>query len=303
MLTHGSLFSGIGGFDLAAAWAGIPTLWQVERDLFCRMVLKKHFPETKQYEEIKGLTGLQPVSIISGGFPCQPFSLAGNKRGKEDDRYLWVEMFHVIKEVRPRWCIVENVPGIISVALDDCIAALESEGYSVGTVILPACSQNAPHRRDRVFIIANISDTGIDATRSAQSRNCQRESADFRERTTLGNDAGNGGEDVGNATRFGRNESSAEGATERQCEITAGVSGGAGIFCNAESHGSQEPTNWVEQGKRSTGADWWQSEPAVGRVVARVPNRVDRLKSLGNAVVPQVAFRIFEAIKEIENAE
>lgn len=116
-LTHGSLFSGIGGFDLAADWSGIKTLWQVEKDPFCLAVLRKHFPEVKRYEEIKGLSGLQPVDIISGGFPCQPFSVAGKQGGKEDNRYLWPEMLRVIAEVRPTWVVAENVAGIINMEL------------------------------------------------------------------------------------------------------------------------------------------------------------------------------------------
>ncbi len=160
-MTHGSLFAGIGGFDLAAECAGIKTIWQVEINPYCQRVLKKNFPEAKRYGDIRdvGKHNLERVDIISGGFPCQPFSIAGKQKGKTDDRFLWPEMFRVIREMRPSFVICENVTGIIDLALDQVLIDLENKGYVGETFIIPACAVNAPHKRDRVWIIAYSKNT------------------------------------------------------------------------------------------------------------------------------------------------
>ena len=156
-MTIGSLFSGIGGFDLGLERAGMKIKWQVEIDEFCNRVLEKHWPDVKRYRDIKEIGGeeLEPVDVVCGGFPCQPFSAAGKRRSKQDDRYLWPEMLRVISTVRPTWVVGENVAGIISLALDDVLADLEDAGYSCGSLVIPACAVNAPHRRDRVWIVAH----------------------------------------------------------------------------------------------------------------------------------------------------
>lgn len=158
----GSLFSGIGGLDLGLERAGMKVVWQVEYDEFCQSILRKRWPEAKLYGDIKELRGdeLEPVDLICGGFPCQPFSQVGKQRGKEDDRYLWPEMLRVIREVRPRWVLGENVAGIVRMALDTVLSDLESEGYSAQTFIIPACAVGAPHRRDRVWIVGHSKSVG-----------------------------------------------------------------------------------------------------------------------------------------------
>ena len=156
-LTHIDLFSGIGGFALAAdrVWPGIRHVF-CDNEPFAQEVLKKHWPEAPIYGDIRTLKwkGGRPF-ILTGGFPCQPFSSTGAKRGKSDDRYLWPEMFRVIREAMPHWIIGENVDGIIKMALDDVLADLESIGYSARAFIIPACAIGAHHRRNRVWIVAN----------------------------------------------------------------------------------------------------------------------------------------------------
>ena len=163
-LTHLSLFSGIGGLDLAAEWAGIKTIGQCEWADYPTKVLEKHWPEVARWRDIRTLTkdsfyektGLRTVDIISGGFPCQPFSVAGKHTGKQDDRYLWPEMLRVVKELQPSWVIGENVPGIINLALDTVLSDLESIGYESQPLVIPACGVNAWHKRERVCIVAHI---------------------------------------------------------------------------------------------------------------------------------------------------
>lgn len=195
-MTHGSLFSGVGGFDLAAEWMGWENLFHCEINEWCQKVLRFHFPKSIQYDDITR-TDFTPwrgkVDVLTGGFPCQPFSTAGKRRGAEDDRYLWPEMLRAIREIRPAWVIGENVAGITSMVQPGSEVTVESqaslfetsdketlleqeyvietvcrerEGYSVQPILIPACGVGAPHRRDRVWFIASYrSDARIEGLR------------------------------------------------------------------------------------------------------------------------------------------
>jgi len=160
-MTHGSLFSGIGGFDLAAQWAGWTNVFNCEIDPFCQKVLKHHFPNSNQYGDIKQTNFSRykgAVNVISGGFPCQPFSIAGKRRGTDDDRHLWDQMLRAISDVSPSWVVGENVLGIVNwskgLVFEQVCLDLETEGYEIQPFVLPAASVGAPHQRYRVWFVA-----------------------------------------------------------------------------------------------------------------------------------------------------
>jgi DNA (cytosine-5)-methyltransferase 1 len=167
-MKHGSLFSGIGGFDLAAHWMGWENVFHCEIEEFPRNVLKHYFPNSICYEDIKQTDFTihrGKIDIITGGFPCQPYSAAGKREGKNDERHLWPEMLRCISEVQPRWVVGENVLGLVNwsggLVFEEVQSDLEAQGYEIQPYILPAAAKNAPHRRDRVWFVANRNDTRI----------------------------------------------------------------------------------------------------------------------------------------------
>lgn len=236
-MRHLDLFSGIGGFALAAKWAAWETIAFCECETFCQKVLAKHWPEVPCFKDVKEMkaTDVGAVDIITGGYPCQPFSTAGAKRGKNDDRHLWPEMFRLINKLRPTWVVGENVVGHANLGLHEVLSDLEGIRYQARAFIIPACAVDAPHIRDRVWVLAH-------------------------------------------AESFGHRQGRETG------DVFEEVGGQVGQLLPQLT-----PTNW------------WPSEPGMGRVADGVPNRVDRVKSLGNAIVPQVAFRIFQAINQLES--
>lgn len=276
-MRHASLFSGIGGFDLAAQWMGWENIFQVEIDPFCQKVLEKNFPQTKRYADIKEFDGTKyrgAIDIISGGFPCQPFSVAGKRKGKEDNRYLWPEMLRVISEIRPSFIVGENVTGIIGMALEQVLASLEAEGYYTETFIIPACAVNAPHRRDRIWIVAYADSIQSERWgRYKQLESQERKSESNRsERERIRNAASNCGKTIADPDK-------------QRLEIWQLESNAEELKTAIRTHDRWK--NWPTQSGLCGGNDG-------------VPNRVDRIKGLGNAIVPQVAFEIFKAIKTIK---
>ncbi len=308
-LTHLSLFSGIGGMDLAAEWAGFRTVGQCEFADYPTKVLEKHWPDVPRWRDIRTLTrgdfyaktGRRTVDVISGGFPCQPFSTAGKRRGKEDDRYLWPEMLRVVSKLRPTWVVGENVAGIINMALDTTISDLEAQGYAVQPIVLPACAIGAPHQRNRVAILAHAGHNVFSG----------RESAEEGSAGQTCNEPESCGGYVANThcIRPGKNNNQPD--LNKKWDNKTQKSTGGTEPRRIRPSGSNVP-NTNSQGRerlRSAGTkritqppcgNWWDAEPNVGRVANGVPNRVDRLRCLGNAVVPQQFYPIFQAIADIE---
>jgi DNA (cytosine-5)-methyltransferase 1 len=335
-LTHLSLFTGIGGLDLAAEWAGFKTVGQCEWADYPTKVLEKHWPDVARWRDIRTLTkesfyertGLHTVDLISGGFPCQPFSVAGNQKGEDDERYLWPEMFRVIRELTPSWVIGENVPGIIKIAGRTVCENLESEKYAVTVFNFEAAAIGAPHRRDRVFFVANRNDgqckpenETVQAGRNAACNgSCSVENAGRRrcEQQRVLSQQQRGAESIctgESGAQRSAPEMSKDVAYARYSELPGRnetTQGGEGKPCGKPSscscnvpdtESAERQSQWGETWRwraEPRCSSWWATEPELGRVADGVADRVDRLKCLGNAVVPQQAYPIFKAIAEIE---
>lgn len=292
-LTHLDLFSGIGGFSLASNRAGFKTVGFSEIDRFCDKVLKKNFPHVKNYGDIKSLNHEQPVTLITGGFPCQPFSVAGQKKGRNDDRYLWPEFFRIIQKIKPTWVVAENVAGIVEMELENILTDMEKEGYEVVSFIIPACAANAPHRRDRLWVVAH-----------RDSKRCY-EWQDSGEARYL-------------QDNLQRNITALQSEWEKfkpESWATFNAKDWAGIFTDPDI---------LSRGQANTGAitqpeerdarlghsgqdrpdppapDREKDQPPIPGVDDGLPCGVDRNRALGNAIVPQVVFPILSLIREIE---
>ncbi|MDF9767650.1 DNA cytosine methyltransferase [Bacillus velezensis] len=330
------LFAGIGGIALAAEWAGVETVAFCEREPFCQEVLNKNFPGVPIFDDVctlnrqlleeKGV--IEPdgtIDIISGGFPCQPYSIAGKRRGTEDDRDLWPEMFRIIKELRPTWVVGENVANFANMELDRTLFDLENAGYKGQSFIIPACAVDAKHRRDRTFVVAYSDSFG------RHNRQNNREERQFHNQL-IGNVAEEDRQWNRRINRPGEVCSVFPDPAVKRLQIgrqaqfeTCTEEGGAGMesqskrFCDvAHSENKRDVrrhgvfSNDVRTtGKGSyfragtetdDGGQCWTAEPDVGRVAHGVPDRVDRIKGLGNAVVPQQIYPIFKAIMDQETA-
>jgi DNA (cytosine-5)-methyltransferase 1 len=304
MMRHVDICSGIGGFALGFEWAELssPVLF-CDIEPWSRKVLAKHWPDVPIAEDVKELAndpdGLVPdCDILTAGYPCQPFSLAGERRGTEDDRHIWPYILSIVEAKRPSWCVFENVYGHVSMGLDEVLSDLEGQGYAARPFIVPACAADAPHRRDRVWIIArNVGDT----ISSRQSGNIGRQSKQKPE---------NGCADVAYAESLHSNGSGEHSQQSERQEPKLGDSGSSDDVAHSNSSGLQGRENArdisqsraqrdEQSARRSERADGknWLPEPAVGRVANGIPRRVDRLRGLGNAIVPQIAMRIGQTIK------
>jgi DNA (cytosine-5)-methyltransferase 1 len=296
-----------------------------EYDEKARKVLNKHWPDVPMYNDVRTLTGEQlekdgitDIGLICGGYPCQPFSVAGKREGQADDRHLWPEFFRLIQEIRPTWVIAENVAGHINMGLDSVLADLESEGYQQQVFLIPACAVGAYHRRDRVWILAH-SDSGSSA--SAQQKreyegaeNDSRSSHDELDAgTIMANAASNGGKRI--AGEFPK-ENELETSRRQEERVRQFVDAGNGQrndvadtlhqglqrgqgTGNPESSRKEREEFLTGRGERSESGNWLP-EPPVGRVANGVSGRVDRLKQLGNAVVPQIPEVLGRAILEAD---
>ena len=337
-LTVGSLFSGIGGLDLGLERAGMSVIWQSEIDPYASKVLKKHWPEVINYGDIKKIKWADVVrpDILCGGYPCQPFSTAGKRRGTDDPRHLWPWVRQAISELRPDYVILENVRGHVTLGLSTVLGEMASLGYDAEWNIISASSVGAPHRRDRVIIVAYpekqyrygqsnnvgnseqpeaVSEFGNGSRSSIIPNN---DSADTVGKLANANDVGhvygqfnivtttNGNQsqldtcssspNVANPTNQSSDEqkhgNNIRTLKQRQ-EIQQQARGSSSPMANTDgTPGQQQHQRQISEPdikRRGDGGKWWETEPDVGRVANGVSSRVDRLKCLGNAVVPQVA--------------
>lgn len=298
-LTVGSLFSGIGGLDLGLERAGMRVIWQSEIDPYACKVLSKHWPEVVNHGNIKEINWqeIERPDVICGGYPCQPFSQAGKRRGEEDPRHLWPWVREAISQLRPRYAILENVRGHLSLGGTTVIGELASIGYDAEWRVVSAASVGAPHRRDRIVIVAYPNNTGSGTPERGFNTNrsqVEQERQDKSQRWFSGcsvdvayPDSGDApdGRQCASVQGKGGSRRNDRGRSERDARQ---VSVGSTRFNPCEI-GTENSVYSGERQRSYAGWQWWQVEPDVGRVADGIPSRVDRLKGLGNAVVPQVA--------------
>lgn len=323
-LTHLDLFSGIGGFALAAQWAGFSTVGFAEVDSFCTKVLKKHWPHVVNYGDVRNIQKLGHLDLITGGFPCQPFSQAGKRKGTQDARHLWPEFLRIIRTNHPRFVVAENVTGIVDMELDNILDDLENSGYETQSFVIPASAVQAPHRRERVWIVAHTNrercDYGVDhpvwgslldnwqrdiaasqtewaglfpkswktfnfqkwfgLTTDTDSQQCDQESEDTQtvpQRSERSHDIGKAGISISNSHSFASEQAHTDAFTESSEWDT--WSRYTGQFREIETELDRE-----------------ESQPPIPGVDDGLPDIVDRNKSLGNAIVPQVIYPVLRLI-------
>lgn len=294
-MTHGSLFSGIGGFELAAEWSGFTNVFSCEIEPFNQRVLKHYWPNSELHTDVKEFPASDytgRIDILTGGFPCQPYSTAGKRLGKEDDRHLWPFMLEIIREIAPTYVVGENVRGLVNwsdgLVFEEVCADLEAAGYDVQPFILPAAGVGAPHRRDRVWFVAYAKNIRREQTESAGRERREHEPNNWNEvRHSLDTDGGGRyaaytnnsrlqgrkNDRVINPSEPGRNEQLAR----RICSVW-------------EEFPTQPPV---------CGGDDGLPTELDGITFSKWRNQ--SIKAYGNAIVPQVAHQIFQAIKQMHN--
>ena len=332
-MKHLGLFEGIGGFSLAARWIRWETIAWCEWNEFGQKVLRHHFPNAEGFSDITKSDFKKyanKIDIITGGFPCQPFSLAGKRKGTDDERYLWGEMLRAIQEVKPKYVIAENVFGITNISdglvFEQVCIDLENEGYEVQPFILPAAAKDAPHRRDRVWFVAYSNGNGFNERNGKHEVNTSERGLnalnDIEQNDIKSNTTNSQCEGLENRYKT-RNISSKKGKTRRKrSEFTNDT------FTNGNDQCIFTNTNCGRQsckeyGKKKPGfitkkniSNYWQNFPTQSPICNGddgIPNRLvnitfpkwrnESIKAMGNAIVPQVAFELFKVIQEIDNLE
>ncbi len=310
--THLDLFSGIGGFALAASrvWPEHKVIAFCEIDGFCQKVLQKHWPDVPIIPDVKDIYGMDyantNVDLLTAGIPCQPHSLAGKRRGRKDDRWLWPECHRIIRETQPEQIILENVPGLLTsdngMAFNQVLADLADAGYETQTFIIPACGVNAPHRRDRVWIVAHSEQFG------RGRRNNENDPGENRKIQTSGScSAGEYGVLAdSHSKRQLQSERGKSQERQRACDCRGNVSvysrtgrtGLADCCGKSDNRQSQPRLGGTSSGISARMDGYWDGdwERGIPRTTTRKDNRADRLKALGNSIVPQVAIMIMTAI-------
>jgi DNA (cytosine-5)-methyltransferase 1 len=319
MLKHLDLFSGIGGFSLGfEKTSGFETVAFCEKDKFCQSVLKKHWNNIRIYDEIRNLKGKEiNADVVTGGFPCQPFSVAGKRKGTDDDRYLWDEMLRVITEVKARWIVGENVAGIVNIqegkVLQQIQKDLESEGFQVQCLIIPASGVGAWHQRKRIFVIGcNVSNSDNNGSHRPK-RNATIESGnEQKDRLSIGND-----KDVSNSKNrirkqtewqrrksFGRRSNDRSWLENERSKAKSNVSNS-----NGERQQKQLWSKPTEKEKSGFECEsWWQTQSRICGIPDGIQTKLDkdranRIKALGNSIVPEIAYEIAKAILVAENEQ
>lgn len=297
------LFSGIGGISLAAEWAGIETVAFCEIEPYCQNVLRKHWPNTPIFDDVRKISkdsliekgvidDARTIDLICGGYPCQPFSVAGKREGENDDRHLWPEMSRLIKEIRPTWVLGENVAGHISLGLDNVLSDLESAGYETRAFVLPACAVKTPHRRDRVWIVGYTERSGCGREPRRRSGKEPENGHSKLEEGAMADSHWTRSKEFLSTKRQHRERQHTRKACGTRCDRTT-QSGMGGVLAGISYWLDRYP--WPAlMGQEQH--DWEPSRVATG-----VKDRLLRLKALGNAVVPVQVLPILQAIKSVHD--
>ena len=292
----GSLFTGIGGFDLGLERAGFTIRWQVENDPYCNRILRKHWPRIIRYGDIRTVDwrSVEPVDLVCGGFPCQPVSVAGKRRGMADERWLWPEFARCLCVLRPRYILIENVPGLFTNGFGAVLSDLAALGYDAEWQMLSAAAFGAPHLRKRIWIVAYPSERAW-KFQSSQWQNLPNKFAGYGSERTVAEladaSALHGPAIFGDEPDGVLSEILADSAQMRRGQE------------HQNTGGPSQRASTTEERGRPADSGWWDIEPAMGelvngvssrlvrfrgRVAKGIPNRVNKLRGLGNAVVPQI---------------
>jgi len=336
MLTHASLFSGIGGFDLAAEWAGWENIFHCEWNPFGQKVLAHHFPNSKSYNDITKTDFTiheGTVDVLTGGFPCQPYSQAGKRLGKEDERHLWPEMLRTIREVKPRWVVGENVLGIVNwsggLVFEEVQIDLENEGYEVQSYILPAAGVGAPHQRYRTWFVAYSKNIGQSQSTSISKWDEYKPNDRHKIRSTFSSISTSETSTNTNNTRANKsmrnngkwqeNDKKQKGEPffkfreNSRYDTNSNLLGRKGEWeqRSIDKEGKGREKRFGELGYNEF--DRWEKFPTQPSICGGndgLPKELDgitfskwrneSIKAYGNAIVPQVAYEIFKAINEFE---